>query len=298
MRMAYAEWGVGDQKPNDYDPADKDLWRRAHPMLGWGHWTLERMTEKYDIANSEDDVARFQQEYLNQMFQAADDPAIPWAIFEAVERKRVSWDDIGAPAVMAVYAEPDSYYLSAAVAGNGHIKVVRPVEEGGDVTRTPTYTAGDWLTGFLGEHPQIREVVYQEGNDLEAVLGRFKLRGRKMRSVRFPDYKEGCRLLKQAVVQETVVIERSQFLRFAIQAAETLDSLDNSTWYWAKKKDAQAPTDELKACVLAWLHYDRLVNRPRAGSPDLAKLTSAGNAPKSEWQKEREEKWKTLHGRS
>ena len=300
MRMAYAEWGVGDQKPDAYDPADKGLWLRSHPMLGWGHWTLERMTEKYDIANSEDDVARFQQEYLNQMFQAADDPAIPWAIFEAVERKRVRWEDIGSPAVLAVYAEPDSYYLSAAVAGNGHLKVVRPVEEAGEVRRVPTYGATDWLTGYLQEYPQIKEVVFQEGNDLEAVLGRFRLRGRKMRSVRFPDYKEGCRLLKQAVVTEQVVIERSHFLRIAIQAAETLDSLDNSTWYWAKKKDAQAPTDELKACVLAWLHYDRMVNRPRAGSPDLAKLAGAGEpgAPKSEWQKERMEKWKTLHGRS
>ena len=88
-RLAYCEWGVGAVKPEDYDVADKGIWERSHPMLGYANWTLERMAEKYDMARAEDDLPRFQQEYLNQMFVAQDAPAVPWEMLEAVEEPLV-----------------------------------------------------------------------------------------------------------------------------------------------------------------------------------------------------------------
>ena len=269
MRLAYFEWGVGDVPPDGYDPADRQLWLRAHPMLGYANWTLERMTEKYDIANSEDDIPRFQQEYLNQLFAASDEPAVPWEILEAVEVPVMRWEDLGDDVVLSVFSEPGNYYLSAVAVGNGKLKVVRPVEEDGEVRRVRTYAAEEWLSGVLDERPNIRRVGYLEGNDLEAVLAKFRRKGVKMVGFRFPDYKEGCRMLKKAIIGEQVTICRSGFLRIAVAASEVVESADQSSWFWGRKKVAQAPADELRAAVLAWLLYARMIDRPKVGVVSL-----------------------------
>ena len=267
MRLAYCEWGVGDVRPDSYDPGDPGVWRRAHPMLGHCHWDEARMGEKYDMARSEDDVGRFQLEYLNQAVVPDDAPAVPWAMVEAVETPVVGWDDLGGNVVLAVFSEPGSYYLSAAAAGGGCLRVVRPVEEAGEVRRVPVYAAEDWLTGYLSEHPQVRHLVFLEGNDLENLLAKFKVAGRGLRRwpVKFSEYKGGCQTLKKALVMETVRVERSQFLRMAVQASEVQDGYDQSSWYWRRKPKAQAYADELRAAVLAWMVADRLANKARPG---------------------------------
>ena len=287
MRLAYCEWGVGDVKPDAYDPADRQLWERAHPMLGFGGWSLERMAEKYDMARAEDDVGRFQQEYLNQMVAADDTPAVPWEMLEAVECDSVGWGDLGEKAVLAVFSEPGNFYLSAVVAGADRLRVVRPVEAGGEVRRVPTYMAEEWLDGFLAEQPQVRRVCFLEGNDLEVQLAKYKRTGVRMVPLKFGDYKEGCRLLKKALVAEKIGVERSRFLRMAVAASEVVMSADQTSWYWARKKTAQAPADELRAAVLAWLLWERLSGKRRPGVVSLTNLDP-----------EKENRWETIYAKS
>ena len=259
-RMAYAEWGVGDVEPDSYDPKDPGVWLRAHPMIGWGEFGMERMAELYDIANAQEDVSVFQQEYLNQMYVTSDEPAMPWEFWDRAEVAAVSWGEMGERVVLAVHAEPESPSLAAVAVGDGKMKVVRPAKEYGTLMRTDVHEAEDWLDRELAAHRNIREVVFQEGNDLSAVLSRFRFEGVKMREVRFSGYKAGCRKLKNAVMQEAVKVEKSWYLRLALQASEAAMSADDS-WYWKKKRKAQARIDELKAAALAWEQYDRMVNR-------------------------------------
>ena len=273
-RLAYCEWGVGAVKPEDYDVADKGIWERSHPMLGYANWTLDRMAEKYDMARAEDDLPRFQQEYLNQMFVAQDAPAVPWEMLEAVEEQWLDWPDLGPEVVLSVFAEPGSYYLAAVAVGADCMRVVRPVEQDGEIRRVPVYGAEEWLVGFLTEQPQVRTVVFLEGNDLEVVLSKHKRRGVKMVGLKFPDYKEGCRMLKKALVSEQIRLRKSQFLRMAVAASEVVMSADQSSWFWARKKHAQAPADELKAAVLAWYMWRRKADKPRAGVVSLGDHTA------------------------
>ena len=259
-RMAYAEWGVGDVEPDSYDPKDPEVWLRAHPMIGWGEFDMERMAELYDIANAQDDLTVFQQEYLNQMYVTNDEPAMPWEFWDRAEEASIPWERLGGSVVLAVHAEPECPTLSAVAVGGGNLKVVRPLREAGDVVRTAVYDAVAWLARTLGNNPAIKEVVFQEGNDLATMLSRFKFGGVKVRQVRFNDYKAGCRRLKNAVMQENIRIEKSPYLRYALQAAEAVMGADDS-WYWKKKKKAQGRMDELKAAALAWEQYDRMANK-------------------------------------
>ena len=64
--------------------------------------------------------------------------------------------------------------------------------------------------------------------------------------------KTGADYLKKALVSESVTIQRSTYLRMAVAACEVVMSADQSSWYWAKKRYAQAGADELRAAVLAW----------------------------------------------
>ena len=288
MRLGYAEWGVGDVKPDSYDPADKKVWERAHPIMAEGRFpfTLERMAEKYDMARAEDDLGRFQQEYLNQMVAADDRPAVPWEMLDAVEVNMMRWADLGSEVVLSIFCEPGNMFMSAVVAGNDLLRVVRPVEEDGDVKRVPVYGAEEWLEGFLRERPQVRQVTFLEGNDLEVVLSKFRKRGVKMVPVRFNDYKEGCRLLKKAMVSEQIKVKHSPYLRIAVAASEVVMSADQTSWYWARKRTAQAPADELRASVLAWLGWRRLVDRPRAGAVSVSDRV----------QDVEENRWATVYG--
>ena len=298
VRLAYWEHGVGDVKPDGYAVDDVDMWKRAHPALGCGYWDLERMTEKYDLAVMNEDLQLFQQEYLNQMFYVENNPAIPWEIWEAVEPKGiVGFDKLGNDVILAVFAEPDSYYVSVVAVGNGIMKVIRPVEDKNEILRVPTYTCEGWLKDYIHTHPQIKHIVYQEGNDLEAVLSKFKVRGVRLHPVNFSQYKDGCRALKKAIVMENIQIVRNKFLHMALQAAETQDSADKSTWYWRKKPDAQAPVDELRASVLAWKVYDNMLSRPKAGIVNLTDLKAKGDEGLTDFQKERLAMWNKAHGR-
>ena len=293
-RLAYCEWGVGDMKPDDYDPADKDLWLKAHPMLGHGNWNEQRMAEKYDMARAEDDLPRFQQEYLNQMFVADEAPAVPWEMLDAVEHNFVEWSDLGDYVVLGVFSEPGAYYLSAVAAGNGYVKVVRPVEAQGDVLRTPTYTCSEWLDTFLARYGTIRQVVYLEGNDLETMLAKYKKPGVRTRGFKFAEYKDGCRLLKKALVSESVSIQRSTYLRMAVAACEVVMSADQSSWYWAKKRYAQAGADELRAAVLAWKGWHNVSTKGRPGVvvlPDLAEVEDKQKALAG-----KENRWAKIYG--
>ena len=289
LRAAYIEYGVGDVKPDSYDPSDPALWHRAHPMLGWGHWSVERMAEKYDIARSEDDLERFQQEYLNQMFAAVDEPALPWNMLDAAERDEIKWEDLGENVILAVFAEPGSHWVSAVAVGNARVKVVRPVQEDGQVYRVPVHSIHEWLTRWLPDHPQVRHLAYQEGNELEHIAAQFKNKGQWIRkhSLKFADYKFGCSGLNSAIVAGEAAIERSPYLRIAVAASERTEGYDQASWYWRRKPKAQAGADELRAAVLAWLVWTR-VGKMKTGSivmPDPANLTGEDAERMAQWMK-------------
>ena len=286
MRLAYCEWGVGDIKPDGYDPADQDLWKQAHPMLGYGGWSMERMAEKYDMARAENDVGRFQQEYLNQMFAADDAPAVPWEMLEAVETDSIGWNELGAKIVLALFSEPGNYYVAAVAAGAGKLRVVRPVVEGGEKRQIPTFEAEEWLDGFLTEQPRVKQVGFLEGNDLEVPLSKYRRSGVRMVPLKFGDYKEGCRQLKKAMVAEEIQVEHSRYLEMAVAASEVVLSADQTSWYWARKKVAQAPADELRAAVLAWLMWRRIAGRGRAGVVSLQDIDD-----------DKENRWETIYAK-
>ena len=295
-RLAYAEWGVGDVRPDSVDASDPKVWRRAHPMLGLANWNEDRMAEKYDLARVEDDENRFKQEYLNCLFSPEDEPGVPFDLLDSVERvevrddgvsvfPRVGMEELGSHGVLGLFAEAGNDWLSAAAAGEGRLKVVRPVVVEGERRSVPLYGVVDWLDGYLTNYPNLRTVVVREGNDLAAVLAGWRRRGVRVVVLKVQDWKMGCRELMRAFKMGEVEVERNQYLRIAIQSAERVESADRVSWYWARKRGAQAHVDELQAAVLAW---SMAVARTRKGR-GIINTAAEGAA-----EQERVDKWKRI----
>ena len=288
MRLAYAEWGVGDVEPEGLDASSPSVWRRAHPMLGWGHWNEERMAEQHDLARSEHNLDGFKQEYLNCQFALPDEPGVPWELLDSVERaggEPIGWGELGKPVVLGLFAEAGGRWLSAAAAGGGKLKVVRPVVAEGEKRSVPVEGVLDWLGGYLGNYPQIGTIAVREGTDLEAYLRNVTYRGVRIVTVPFGEWKDGCRLLLRAFKLGEAEVERNDFLRIAVAAAERVDSADRATWYWARKKLAQAPIDELQAAVLAWTLYYRLTSRRAPAVMVAGEGNSAVREQTKRWEK-------------
>ena len=132
----------------------------------------------------------------------------------------MDWPDLGDEVVLSRVCRTGFVLFGGGGGGGG----LYAGGEAGGAGRGDTAGAGVWGGGVAdrvsgGVQPQVRTVVFLEGNDLEVMLAKHKRRGVKMVGLKFPDYKAGCRMLKKALVSEQIRLRKSQFLRMAVAAS-------------------------------------------------------------------------------
>ena len=262
VRRAYVEYGVGDVRSEDYDPADRQVWARAHPLLGYCNWDEERMADEYDRLTAEDMLDLFRNQYLNQRLLESDAPAVPIDMLETCEGLYDEAEGLGDRQVLGLHASPESRFFAASLSGQGQVKVIRSGYDGTDIIKTEKHLVLPWLDKLLDSNPQIRQVWYLNDSEVGAGLEGYRKQGCLMVPIQFGQYKNFCAALLTSIALSEIRICYNQFLRSSVYSAFRQEASLGRNWFWKMKPDAYTGIDELVAVTLSWGAWQNYAKRP------------------------------------
>ena len=290
-RRCYIEWGLGDVKPPDIDILDEDLWVQAHPMIGERLFDLGKMRE--GILRDQEDRNGVLNEWLNTRTLGSADPAIPWRVYESVERDfPEEW--LGEWATLGLHADRDMETVSVSVVGRtdtgdgtdrDNLASIRPAFRnkqpegkhaqipGGRqyadmVFEVPKHELSEWLVTYLTEHKQIRQISWLVDSEVAAALDGFGARippGVVMTPMQFMAFKQACSQFRLSCLSEAIWIRPSPWLRKAL-ASVVLQPSGNGFYFKPNPELGVVGADELWSAVIAlgsWkTGYGRRYQRP------------------------------------
>lgn len=243
-RLAYFEWSVDAEKPDELDEAsacDPKAWAQANPALGI------RITPEYIEAEQRAlDPRSFAVERLgvgDWPSTDGDDGPISLKLWDALQNDA---SEIVTPVAFAFDVSPARSKSSIAVAGrNGDGKT--------QVEITDCEQGMGWLKERLAELSRAHDAVAllcDSRGPAAAVITELQEIGIVVQEVTATDYGRGCGYLVDLVNEEGLVHLGSSELRNAIRAAKTRDLGD--AWAWGRKKSSADITPLVAATLACW----------------------------------------------
>lgn len=256
---AYFEWSA----PDDCDWEDPAEWARCTP--GLGHtipWAA--LVQEYETAVARMREGTFRREALNQWVDHAVEPAIPWAVLEAVcyADARVS----GRVAV-AVDAPPERNWCTVAVSDGRVVEVWR---------RRPG--VGGWVSEALealATQYDVERVVYIGTGAAATVVERLTRSGSGFQppaeSVAWSQVAKASGRFEDDVFSGEIMIKPAQVL-FEALASACRAKYGEGLWRWGRAVD-DADISPLLAVSLAWDGAQRMGEPVGVDRPTVAALT-------------------------
>ena len=247
-RRNFVEWSA----PATSDYSDPDVWRAAHPALGYTI-SMETMTT---LANtmSEDAFAR---EMLGVWVEDFQEAGILSSAWNMVQRGQAV--PLGPVLTLSVDASSDHQRLVAVVSDGITVEVAAIREGAGD--------ASSWLSQLLSRHPDIARVVMLEGGSVSQIGRDLELRGQRISWYRLSDFDRACARFYSAVLDRRLLVHRHPALDQAVGAA-TRRIFPSGNWRWWR------PSEEafISPLVAATLAYDGAIRRelePKTPDPTV-----------------------------
>lgn len=241
--VALFDYGA-DERARGYDPGDPEIWKAAHPAVGWGPITVEQLGHEWETRQS---TASFERNYLNVwprpstvLSRSGIDPEL-WA------RQGVPTLVAASVAAIALDVAADRSASALAIAGPSSGDPERIVVEVADHRRGVAWLA-EAIRAIRLQYP--RAPIVADSLVAASVVGELQRARVTVETVGVTDHGRACGTFVDLLTAERLYHRAQGALTAAVEGAARRRLGD--AWLWSRAKSSADISPLVAATLAAW----------------------------------------------